>query len=313
MSYRIMVPLDGSAFAEAALPTAYSLAQRLGAGVHLVRVHHPPLAAAGPGGGAAVDSAFDQELEDEGRRYLDVLLRRIEAHERARSATAHLRGPVVQTLTDYIHDESVDLVVMTTHARGGLSRLWLGSVADGLVRLTTVPVLLLRPGRQRPSPPAAAPPFRRVLLPVDGGSAGDRVLEHAIALAGTSGVEYTLLRVLTTRGRSADTGRAALQTILDLKAQRLRARGLTVRSQVVVSDTAAEGILRYAAEHDVGLVAMATRSRGGLERLLLGSVADRVLRQAGIPLLLWNPGQPAAFAPAEVLAPLARMPVPAQP
>ena len=325
MPYRIMVPLDGSAFAETALPVAYELARRHGAGVHLVRVHQPPFAVAGPGGVTVSDPAFDLDLEREGRWYLDVLLGRIEAHERVRSATAHPHGPVLESLAQYAVDHFIDLVVMTTHARGGLSRMWLGSIADGLVRRTTVPVLLLRPGRQVAPASGPAPVFRRVLLPVDGGLAEVETVEHAVAVAGTSGVEYTLLRVVTEGAlsagpalphRGADAGsrtqRATVQTALDLQAQTLRSRGVTVRSQVIVNDDPARGILDYAAEHGVDLIAMATRSRGGLERLLLGSVADQVLRQAGIPLLLWNPGQPVPV-PAEANLQLQEMPVPVMP
>jgi nucleotide-binding universal stress UspA family protein len=69
----------------------------------------------------------------------------------------------------------------------------------------------------------------------------------------------------------------------------------------VVDDDPAEGILGYGAENDFDLIAMATRSRGGLERLLLGSVADRVLRRAEITLLLWNPAP--ASAPVQTQAP----------
>ena len=314
MPYRIMVPLDGSAFAEMALPVAYDLARRHGAGVHLVRVHQPSLPEVQSGGASVHDPAFDLEVEREGRWYLDVLLGRIESHERARTATAHRRGPVLASLAEYLRDHGIDLVVMTTHARGGLSRAWLGSVADGLVRQATVPILLLRPGRQSPSPSGTAPVFGRVLLPVDGGPAEERMVEHAIGVAGVSDVEYTLLRVVSEGAlsvgpafphRGADAGsrtqRATVQTTLDLSAERLRSRGMRVRSQVVVNDDPADGILRYAAEHDPTLIAMATRSRGGLERLLLGSVADRVLRQAGIPMLLWNPGQLPLPAEAPVL------------
>ncbi len=322
MPYRIMVPLDGSAFAETALPVAYDLARRHGAAVHLVRVHQPSLPVVRSGGTSVHDPAFDLELEREGRWYLDVLLGRIEAHERARSATAHLRRPVLQSLTEYLGDHGIDLVVMTTHARGGLSRAWLGSVADGLVRQATVPILLVRPGRQGPSTSGTAPVFRRVLLPLDGGPDEQRMAEHAIGVAGVSDVEYTLLRVVSEGALSAGpalprhgpdagsrTQRATVQTTLDLSAERLRARGMRVTSQVVVNDHPAEGILRCAAEHDASLIAMATRSRGGLQRLLLGSVADRVLRQAGIPLLLWNPGH--LPMPAEAPALLQGMPAPA--
>jgi len=312
MPYRIMVPLDGSAFAEAALPLAYDLARRHDSDVHLVRVHQPQVPVTRSGGVPAYDPAFDLDLEREGRWYLDVLLGRIEAHERARSVTAHPHGPVVESLTRYIGDHGIDLVVMTTHARGGLSRAWLGSVADGLVRQAAVPVLLLRPGRQGPPLSGVGPVFRRILLPVDGGAVEERMAEYAIAVAGLAGVAYTLLRVVTEgalsthpvlprRGVEAGsrTQRATVQATVDLEAERLRARGLKVQPQVVVNDDPADAILRHAAEHDIDLIAMATRSRGGLERLLLGSVADRVVRQAGIPVLLWNPGPPPAAVPAE--------------
>jgi nucleotide-binding universal stress UspA family protein len=298
MPYRIMVPLDGSAFAEAALPLAYDLARRHGSDVHLVRVHQPPLPVKRSGG----DPAFDLDLEREGRWYLDVLLGRIEAHERARSVTAHPHGPVVESLSRYIADHGIDLVVMTTHARGGLSRAWLGSVADGLVRQAAAPVLLLRPGRQGLPLAGAGPVFRRILLPVDGGAAQERMAEYAIAAAGTAGVAYTLLRVVTEGAlstRRALPRRATVQATVELEAERLRAHGVRVQPQVVVNDDPADAILRHAAEHDIDLIAMATRSRGGMERLLLGSVADRVVRQAGIPVLLWNPGPPPAAVPAE--------------
>lgn len=305
MMQRIMVPLDGSTFAEAALPTAFELARRHGATVHLVRVHEPPAPVAGPEGPAMYDPAIEQELELKGRRYLGVILARTDGGDRARAVTAYLHGPVTECLKTYVRDEAIDLVVMTTHARGGVSRVLLGSVADGLVRQSPAPVLLVRPGSQAVPSPDTRPVFRRVLLPVDGGPASDRMIEYAAAVAGAPGVEYTLLRVVTTGGgtvraalphRGENPGsrvqRATVQSTLDTKAKALAARGLVVRPQVVVENDAADGILRYATENGFDLVAMATRSRGGLERLLLGSVADQVLRNAGTALLLWNPGQP---------------------
>jgi nucleotide-binding universal stress UspA family protein len=305
MTQRIMVPLDGSTFAEAALPTAFELARRHGSTVHLVRVHEAPAPVAGPDGIAVYDPAVEQELERKGRRYLDVMLAWTDGDDRARAVTAYLHGPVTEGLSAYVRDKAIDLVIMTTHARGGVSRALLGSVADGLVRQSLAPVLLVRPGHQAAPAPNTAPVFRRVLLPVDGGPADDRMIEYAVAVTGAPGVEYTLLRVVTTGGgtvraalphRGENPGsrvqRATVQSTLGAKAQGLAARGFMVRPQVVVDDDAAEAILRYAKENAFDLVAMATRSRGGLERLLLGSVADQVLRKAETALLLWNPGQP---------------------
>jgi nucleotide-binding universal stress UspA family protein len=309
MLQRIMVPLDGSTFAEAALPTAFLLARGHASRLDLVRVHQPPPpVVAGPGGDPLYDPALDRELDREGRRYLDVLLGRIGADDRARAVTAYLYGPVAECLSRYVRDQAIDLVVMTTHARGGVSRAWLGSVADGLVRHSPAPVLLLRPGQEAASSRTVARVFRRVLLPVDGAAAEDRMIEHAIAVTGTSGVEYTLLRVVATGAPSVRTAlprrgedpgsrvqRATVEATLDAKAEALAARGLRVHPQVVVDDDAADGILRYTAENGFDLVAMATRSRGGIERLLLGSVADRVLRNVETALLLWNPGHPSAL------------------
>jgi nucleotide-binding universal stress UspA family protein len=327
MLQRIMVPLDGSIFAEAALPTARLLARRHDSGLDIVRIHQPPPpVVGGPGGDPLYDPALDRRLDREGRRYLDVLLERIEADDRARAVSAYLHGPVVQCLSAYAQDQAIDLVVMTTHARRGVSRAWLGSVADGLVRHSPAPVLLLRPGHEAASPATAAAMFPRVLLPVDGAAAEDRMIEHAIAVAGTTGVEYTLLRVVESGAPSVRTAiprrgedpgsrvqRATVEAALGAKAEALAARGMTVRHQVVVDDDAAGGILRYAVENGFDLVAMATRSRGGLERLLLGSVADRVLRNVDAALLLWNPGQLPALDFAVAPGSLEGAPEPARP
>jgi nucleotide-binding universal stress UspA family protein len=322
---RIMVPLDGSAFAEAALPTASLLARRNGSGLYLVRVHEPALPMVGPGV-AWYDPTLELDLERHGRRYLDVLLGRIDAQERWRTVTAYLHGPVTECLSGYVRDSAIDLVVMTTHARGGVGRAWLGSVADGLVRHSVAPVLLVRPERETPAATGAGPVFRRVLLPVDGGAAEDRMIEHAIMVAGKTGVEYTLLRVITSgapavrpplprRGENPGSRlqRATVEVALGVKAEGLRARGIRVQPQVVVNDDGAEGILGYAAAHEFDLVAMATRSRGGLERLLLGSVADRVLHNGRIALLLWNPGQAPALDVKEACGALEAASAPAQP
>jgi len=314
MLQRLMVPLDGSAFAEAALPTAFHLARRDSARVQLVMVREPPLPLTRTGNAPVRDPALDQELLQEARSYLDVLLGRIAASDRAHVSTALLLGSTVETLADRVRDEAVDLVVMTTHGRGGVGRAWLGSAADGLVRRSPAPTLLLRPGEGTEGQGEGG--FPRVLVPLDGSPTGDRMIEHAIAVAGVEQVEYILLRVLAAsdsplratlpqRGETASsrTQRATVEALLASRAEALRSRGLTVSAHIVVDDSAARGILDYAAEGGVGLIAMATRSRGGLERMLLGSVADKVLRGWESPLLLWNPAEAEASAASRAARP----------
>lgn len=307
MLRRIMVPLDGSAFAEAALPAAFDLARRDSARVQLVTVREPPLPLVRTGNAPIRDPALDEELLREARRYLDVLLGRIGAGDRVRVSTALLLGSTTETLADRVRDEAVDLVVMTTHGRGGVSRAWLGSVADGLVRRSLAPILLLRAGEGTEGQGERG--FPRVLVPLDGSPTGDRMIEHATNVAGTEQVEYILLRVLAAgesplrsvlpqRGElpSSRTQRATVEDLLASRAEALRTSGLTVRTHVAVDDSPSRGILDYAAESGAGLIAMATRSRGGLERVLLGSVADKVLRSTDRPLLLWNPAETEASA-----------------
>ena len=144
---RLLLPLDGSALAEGALPLAVALAQ--GARASLVLAQMPPI----PTTLMPVDIDYleefdDRELREAAQRYLDLVKRRLPAS--VHSETALLRGlTAASALADYARAQSVDLVIMSTHGRGGFSRFVLGSTADRLVRMG-VPVLLIRPsGKER--------------------------------------------------------------------------------------------------------------------------------------------------------------------
>src|SRR5690606_5587018 len=101
-----------------------------------------------------------------------------------------LHGPVSDSLLANAEATRADLIVMTSSGRGGISRALFGSVADALVRRTEIPVLLVRPLPDAHSArtPSSPRPIRRVLLPLDGSDAAERIIPHAIALAGTDGV-----------------------------------------------------------------------------------------------------------------------------
>jgi nucleotide-binding universal stress UspA family protein len=291
MLRRILVTLDGSRFAEEALPTALRLSRRDGAQLELVMVQES----------LERDSEIDRDLERDRRAYLDMLLDGIEAGDRTRATSALLAGRTVERLLEHIQSAGVDLVVMTTHARGGARRAWLGSVADGLVRRSPVPVLLLRLAEED-GVGLAEGRIRRVLLPLDGAPEGEQIIERAIEVAGTKDVHYTLLRVLASevsalaevlprRGEPMATRaqRATVESALESTARALRRRGLEVEAELVTNDAPADGIVNYAVENGIDLIAMTTRSKGGLERWFLGSVADKVLRGSTRPLLVLNP------------------------
>ena len=89
-----------------------------------------------------------------------------------------------------------DLIVMTSHGRTGLSRMWLGSVADGLIRHSRVPVLLLRPIDAAAPRPFAHGLYKHILVPFDGSAASEEVLPAALALAKCGSARISLLRVV---------------------------------------------------------------------------------------------------------------------
>ena len=294
----IVVPLDGSAFGNSALPVALALALRSDAFVHLVHVHQPIVFAEG---GPMYDTRLYSDLRQEMRTDLAAVAERLKRETSLRVDIECLDGPVVPTLQRYLADRRPDLVVMMTHGRGGLSRLWLGSVAEGLVRTASVPLLLVRFETESQSDPAA-PPFRHILVPLDGSAMADEVLNHVVSL-GTPGVTvYVLLTILVPLSKrtgadfeaaddssDADHQRVVALEYLTTVANELRESGAIVEVHVEAHQQAAHGILDAASRQHADLIALSTHGRGGVSRLLHGGVADKVLRGATVPIILYPP------------------------
>ena len=143
MIRRILVPLDGSAFGEYALRRAIALARRHDATLDLAHVHEVASLVLMEGV-PLIDAGVELEGLQSDRGYLDAMLQRVAALGVEASATL-LDGPTVAALETRAEQLDVDLIVLATHGRGPLSRAWLGSVADGLARHTSRPLLLVRP------------------------------------------------------------------------------------------------------------------------------------------------------------------------
>lgn len=162
--------------------------------------------------------------------------------------------------------------------------------------------------------------LRRVLIPLDGSELAEQVLEPALALGPAAQAEYTLLRVveqLTPASYDPASGRvsgldesllrqlqamdrkywAEAQDYLERLAGSLRARAPAMQTRVVSHKQPAAAILDDAQKNAIDLIALATQGRGGLKRLFLGSVADKVVRGAATPVLVYRPVD--SSAPAE--------------
>jgi nucleotide-binding universal stress UspA family protein len=296
----ILVPLDGSVIAEQALAVGGSLARRAGVPLHLVSVQEPMPAAV-----TAEVGQYGVELERESRaelsQYLSGTLDVTRRSQGMEVLGEVIDGSAATAVADYVDQHDIGLVVMTTHARTGLKRWVLGSVADRLLRRVSIPVLLLHP-QDLPQPTR----FRRILIALDG-QIEDPVLEPAIALGSLEeGAEYILFRVaeppvplLTPLAASpSQLGQPHLERAvedaardyLERTAERLRAGGLSVTWRIVRSRNVPEQVIELARESGADCIVVGTHGATGLERLLVGSVADKVVRGTGLPVLVGPQG-----------------------
>ena len=292
----IMVPLDGSSFAETALPTALTVAKAWDAEIEVVTVHEPL---------PNLDhSTWDSVSRQWAEAYLAELVIRVEKSQGASLASARLDGPVADSLQHHAEERQVELVVMASHGRGPMTRAWLGSVADAFVRHATTPVLVVRPDEGRVGDLTEPVCFDHVLIPLDGSEESRVVLEPALDLGTACSCRFTLLRVypygedfaaaylphtVQLNAHTLAEGREKALAEIEAQADELTARGFEAKGRIVVDRSPAAGILRAAEELDVDLVAMATHGRAGITRMLLGSVTDKVLRGAHVPLLVCRP------------------------
>jgi nucleotide-binding universal stress UspA family protein len=262
---RMLLPLDGSAAAEAALPVARLLAGPA-AEVILLRAVGPAV--------TDVHVSFDpQGAVEEARAYLSAVQTRLGVRGVAvRScAVAGDPGPAILAA---VERERATLVAMSTHGRTGLSRLVFGSVAEGVVRASRVPVLLVRAGAPVPAG------VRRVLVPLDGSARSARILDPAMALSRVFGAHLLLFHVFP-RG----PGPGDPQMPLREACAALDRAALPYDAEFFSGDPADE-IGKAVREFSIDLVAMATHGRTGLARAVLGSVTEAVLRHASCPMLV---------------------------
>ncbi|MEZ4588609.1 MAG: universal stress protein [Gemmatimonadales bacterium] len=190
----ILIPLDGSAFSATAVPMAVKLARAAGARVKLVRVHEPFLALVPAVEVPVPAPPDDAELRKQEETHLAETAAALGVVGPSKVEHELLVGLAANALTEAIERDRPDLVVMSTHGRGPLSRFWLGSVADHLVRHVSVPLLLLRPSEDEKAP--AEPAIRSILVPLDLSGSAESILGPVTELAQITRAKVTLLHVL---------------------------------------------------------------------------------------------------------------------
>lgn len=316
MYRHIAVPLDDTRESHSALHWAVTIARAANCPINLVTVAFPPVYGAELYGAAVVGDTDVERMMHDSEQRLRVMADEIEALG-IRATVTVLEGAVPSTLADHLHATATDLVVMTTHDRRRLEQLLLGSVSHEVVRHVPAPVLLVREGGGEPPPITTLAAVEHILVPLDGSVFASQILPHAATLAAMMHADVTLLGVLqpTVAVRTPSPGlgtppdvpliptavfdvgsddeRAeSSNQLLQRAAEPLRARHLPVRVDVLVDGRPAHAIIDYARRHDVDLVAMTTHGHGALQRIVVGSVSETVLRATPTPVLMYHPDGP---------------------
>jgi nucleotide-binding universal stress UspA family protein len=297
---RILVSLDGSELSEQALPYATTLAERLGSRLHLVRVPD-------------IRPHRDEELtakqvdtSAEAESYLEAIAERLRQSVPSVSTQVPAGDPV-DAIVGEAERSGADLIAIATHGRGGLGRLVYGSVAAGLLARSELPLLVVRSWVPPDQSLPGFPERPRILVPLDGSEVAEEALPVAKDLAGALGGELALVRAAIAHefpimpvpaagaGSTAAGGLAVSAGASDAAGQvraaeeylaQVTPRG--ARSEVIMEGPA-RAIVDAAGYLEASLVVMTTHGRTGMRRALLGSVADGVLRQGSLPLLLIRP------------------------
>ena len=305
MYQSILVPLDGSTAAEHALPWALSIAQQDGTCLHLVRVHTPP-APIMVGSELASDVALDAAIRNIEATYLEEMAKRLGAVATVRVNHTLLEGGIADAIQDHARTIGADLVVMTTHGRGAFARFWLGSAADAIIRHSTVPTLLVRPNDEQAADLTTRPFIQRIVIPLDASPLAERIIPQATKLGKAAGAEYALVLVLEAveniealaarkvrlpGGWFPEATQVKAEAYLEQVAHRMRGHSCIVHTKVVQHGSAPGAILDYAKTHGHPVIALATHGRSGLKRMLLGSVADKIIRGATMPVLVFHPAE----------------------
>ena len=319
MFTKVLVPLDGTEVSEGIIPVVTGLARGMKMGVVLARaidVHHMReegldsslgrvLEGLGPRTGDPADvEPWQAELVDRIERELKVPLDSLAGHmarEGIDAETVAEYGPASDTIIGMAQESGCDLIAMSTRGRNILTSGLLGSVTYKVIHESPMPVLAIAPERAR-SNPEAGNDINRVIVPLDGSAFAEAVLPYATTLARRLGLKMTLLRVSPDDAPifSDSVSLVDMLTAVEEKAKRdassylarvarrVRESGLTV-DEVLLRGKASSGITEYAKGTENGMMALTTHGRSGVSRLLLGSVAEAVVRESGCPVLVVRP------------------------
>lgn len=309
---RILVPLDGSGLAERALEPAIRIAQADSAELVLLRIADLKDMQLTEGGVYSY-LRWNELVERNQQEAIDYLERvqQTKVPRAVPACTLVLDGDEAGTIVDTAASEGVDLIIMSTHGRSGLSRWILGSVTEKVLRAAPCPVLVIRPESRLAAPSQSRLARRldgpRVLITLDGSELAEQALAPGLGAGCAFDAEVILLRVnellevvdehFVNELERAEHGLGDLYRFgryqfadryLEAAAGAILRAGMKVKT-AVIEGPVAQSILGFADGEDIDLIVIATHGRTGLRRWVYGSVAEKVLRGAHCAVMVVRP------------------------
>jgi nucleotide-binding universal stress UspA family protein len=307
---QILVPVDFSDCSKPALEYAARLARLVSGDLCLLHVWEVPefVPRVMPGEGFLDRQALSDLVERRAREDLDVLVREAEKLEIPIASTLLARGVPSRAIVETARRERCDLLVIGTHGRTGFSHVMLGSVAERVVRAAPCPVLTVRPGTRAPAQ------LRKILVPVDYSEHSSASLKYASELADALHAELDVVHVWdrptsvpeTILVHDQDgTKRSLIEMIRENAEHEMREfltrlhppkrNGETMYfpPHRLLSGEPASTLIAELERGEHDMVIVGTRGQTGLKHLLLGSIAEKLVRLSPIPVLTIASGKPA--------------------
>ena len=279
----ILLPVDGSEHASRIVVHAAELAQRIGASIDLLFVADTTRDSVTVVSGTVIDA-----LEREGEEVVSEVAKTLGSLG-VEHQTDVVQGNPAPAIVDYAEDAGYDLIVLPTHGRTGISRYLLGSVTEKVVRLSDIPVLTAK----MQSESRLNFPYEEILLPIDGSPAATAAADHGLALAATLDASVTVLSVVddTSLGpdlrsvlSEAELARPAREAV-EAVAATAENYDLAAVDTHVEQGSPAEVISERIETDAVDAVVIGSSGRRGVDRILLGSVAEKTVRSATVPVI----------------------------
>lgn len=281
--HRVLFPTDLTECSNHAYSHALLFASHFGAEVHVLNV-------AVPYDADKNDQQFDVCLDEEGNTWADSYLTEgLEQSVPIRSCQVRVVSAAMGIL-NYAKEHDIDVIVMGTHGRHGLDRLFIGSVAEDVVRSASCPVFTVRCPDQYVGPLK----IQKILVPIDYSESALTTMKYANELAVSYGAGLHLIHVIqeavfpTTYGVEPvaiavpEVISRSKKALLDLRSSKINPE-IPVNVHVLIGNPASD-IVDFAADLDVDLVVIATHGLSGIKRLLIGSVTEKVVRMAQCPV-----------------------------